>query len=129
MCLPVMCGSPFVQSKQRGFHCRSQRPELWLPHKAGHAEAPGRKHAGERRHPTKPPCYYRFSRRSALTVAQSISHSWSASVSKMFHSNQFRCFELSLRNVPEVRSCQDLGILKKNKQKKCTKCVQILLMT
>lgn len=48
MCLPVMCGSPFVRSKWTGFHCRSPRPELWLPHTAGHVAAPGRRRAGWR---------------------------------------------------------------------------------
>lgn len=48
MCLPVMCGSPFVRSKRTGFHYRSRRPELWLPHTAGHVEALGRRHAGWR---------------------------------------------------------------------------------
>lgn len=55
-----------------------------------------------------------------LTVAQSIqpvSHSWSASISEMFHSNQYGCFELSLRNLTEVRSCQDLGVGKNNYKK------------
>lgn len=54
LCLPVMSGSPFVRSKQTGFHCRSRRPVLWLHRTAGHVEAPGRKHAGRTEHPTHP---------------------------------------------------------------------------
>lgn len=46
MCLPVMCGSPFVRSKQKGFRCPSPRRGLWLLHTAGRVEAPGRRHAG-----------------------------------------------------------------------------------
>lgn len=48
MFLPVTCGSPFVRSRRTGFHCRSRRPELWLPRTAGRVEAPGRRRAGWR---------------------------------------------------------------------------------
>lgn len=48
MRLPVMCGSPFVRSKRTGFHCRSRRPELLLPHTAGRVGAPGHRRAGWR---------------------------------------------------------------------------------
>lgn len=54
-------------------------------------------------------------------------HSLSASISKMFQSNEFRCFELSLRNLLEARSCKELCKQKSNV--KLTKCAQILLTT
>lgn len=41
-----VCGSPFVQSKRRGFRCLSRHPELWLPHTADRVEALVHRHAG-----------------------------------------------------------------------------------
>ncbi|TNN59211.1 hypothetical protein EYF80_030584 [Liparis tanakae] len=41
-------GSPFVQSKQTGCRCRSQRPKPWLPRTAGRGGAPGRRRAGRK---------------------------------------------------------------------------------